>query len=220
MGIHWFGHTRHARPQGFTFALRGPPAPPTLPPDDQQPAPGASHGRVARFWGPSTCIRGVPGGTSAGFHTGAKVLALRSNAPVVRASENEAGASCCHDGEAPCLRTDTVARSAARFSSMSNTSPSMKLPTCVARNAAMKPSCTSRRNSSRRRPRRARSSGPWHELPAQRLETARGRGEPSANVRNARWREAASGRIQLAPLGQRAFVRPQRAGAPVRSAAP
>lgn len=65
MGIHWFGYTRHARPQGFTFALKGPPAPPTLPPDDQQPAPGASLGRVARFWGPSISIRGVPPGRSA-----------------------------------------------------------------------------------------------------------------------------------------------------------
>ena len=31
-------------------ALNGPPAPSTLPPNDQQPAPGASLGRVARFW--------------------------------------------------------------------------------------------------------------------------------------------------------------------------
>ncbi len=38
IGIHWWCHTRHATPQGLTFALMGPPAPPTLPPDDQQPA--------------------------------------------------------------------------------------------------------------------------------------------------------------------------------------
>src|SRR5450631_2698993 len=87
---------------------------------------------------------------------GAKVLALGSNGPEVRTARACQRTSNRYYGAEPCLRTNTAARSAARFSSRSSTSLNMKLPTCVARSAAVKQLSTSRRSSSRRLPRRAR----------------------------------------------------------------
>ena len=61
--------------------------------------------------------------------------------------------------ETPMPTYNIVAPNAASFSSTWNTSPSTKLSTCAARSATVKPFSTSRRNSSRRLPRRVRSLG-------------------------------------------------------------
>src|SRR6188472_57001 len=46
-GLHWCRCSRHARPQGLTFALKGPLAPSTLPANDQQPALAQASGGLS-----------------------------------------------------------------------------------------------------------------------------------------------------------------------------
>jgi len=48
-GLHWWCDSRHARPQDLTFALKGPLAPSTLPPNDQQPALVQAYGGLIVF---------------------------------------------------------------------------------------------------------------------------------------------------------------------------